>query len=182
MTWSAGKRGRSGGKRGRLWISNRDGGFVGADASYRERRSRVPLPRSQHACGAGEATLNIHGARPRRVDVAAARPAFMAIATIDDCRRGRRIGGSDRSFGNDPWRCTVCYPRTCTSGDFVRNCDRSGIGRKMKGITSPACQKQMKTDKRKCRNGSEIRSAGRKHCGCNCGQSNHLCTFWANRL
>ncbi|EYC05602.1 hypothetical protein Y032_0081g1470 [Ancylostoma ceylanicum] len=52
----------------------------------------------------------------------------------------------------------------------------------MKGITSPTCQKQIKTDKRKCKNGSEIRSAGRYHCGCNCGQSHHLCTFWANGL
>ncbi|EYC14689.1 hypothetical protein Y032_0039g104 [Ancylostoma ceylanicum] len=59
-------------------------------------------------------------------------------------------------------------PRTCTSVDFVRNGDRSGAGRqigrfrqkqyrniKMEGLTSPTYQKQIKTYKRKCKNGSK---------------------------
>ncbi|EYC27457.1 hypothetical protein Y032_0009g740 [Ancylostoma ceylanicum] len=34
VTWSAGKRGCSAGKRGRLWIPDRCGGLVGADSLY----------------------------------------------------------------------------------------------------------------------------------------------------
>ncbi|EYB98103.1 hypothetical protein Y032_0134g1857 [Ancylostoma ceylanicum] len=44
--------------------------FVGK--AYRERHSRLPLPRLQHPRGEGEPSPNNHSARPRRVDVAAA--------------------------------------------------------------------------------------------------------------
>ncbi|EYC35670.1 hypothetical protein Y032_1004g3364 [Ancylostoma ceylanicum] len=63
--------------------------------TYGERQSRLPLPRPQHSCGAGEPTPNIHSARPRRVDVAA---AGVAVVIDGPCRLLSKLTASEYPY------------------------------------------------------------------------------------
>ncbi|EYB89052.1 hypothetical protein Y032_0237g3251 [Ancylostoma ceylanicum] len=69
---------------------------------YRECQSRLPLLRPQHPRWADEATPNIHSARPRRVDVAA---AGMAIVTDIPCTNPVTKNGSRDHFGTFQIHC-----------------------------------------------------------------------------